>query len=385
MSLQGEMKEITVDEICTLEKNVLLIDLRSKIAFDHGHIPGAISFSELFKNNEDINTKIKELEEIISDSLCQSVVLYCNIGERSKRIVEELQQTGMDAYNLQGGYREWLIQNTDVFSREEREQYSRQMVLPQIGQVGQEKLRAASVLVIGAGALGTVALTYLASAGVGTIGIVEGDVIERSNLHRQTLYDASNLGRKKVDVAKERLELMNAFINIIPYDMFVTPGNIKGLIKDYDFVIDATDHIETKFLINDACVLAKVPFCHAGILAFEGQVMTWVPGDYPCYRCIFEDIPGDYVPNCAEAGILGAMSGMIGSVQALEAIKYITSTGELLVGKMFHMDGTNMTTRIIPFEKKNIRCKVCGEKREITDVLAHEQEYQKRDCAIVQG
>lgn len=385
MSLQGEMKEITVDEICTLEKNVLLIDLRSKIAFDHGHIPGAISFSELFKNNVDINTKIKELEEIISDSLCQSVVLYCNIGERSKRIVEELQQTGMDAYNLQGGYREWLIQNTDVFSREEREQYSRQMVLPQIGQVGQEKLRAANVLVIGAGALGTVALTYLASAGVGTIGIVEGDVIERSNLHRQTLYDASNLGRKKVDVAKERLELMNAFINIISYDVFATPENINGLIKDYDFVIDATDHIETKFLINDACVLAKVPFCHAGILAFEGQVMTWVPGDYPCYRCIFEDIPEDYVPNCAEAGIIGAMSGMIGSVQALEAIKYITSAGELLVGKMFHMDGTNMTTRIIPFEKKNIRCKVCGENREITDVSEYGMGYQKKDCAIMHG
>lgn len=381
MSLQRRIKEITAGEIGTLGENLLLIDIRSKIAFDHGHIPGAISFPEPLEKD----MKIEELEEIISNTLCHPVVLYCNIGERSRRMVEKLQQAGKDAYNLQGGYREWLIQNTDVFSREEREQYSRQMVLPQIGQVGQEKLRAASVLVIGAGALGTVALTYLASAGVGTIGIVEGDVIERSNLHRQTLYGASDIGRKKVDVAKERLELMNAFINIIPYDMFVTPGNIKGLIKDYDFVIDATDHIETKFLINDACVLAKVPFCHAGILAFEGQVMTWVPGDFPCYRCIFEDIPEDHVPNCAEAGILGAMPGMIGSVQALEAIKYITSAGELLVGKMFHIDGTNMTTRIIPFEKKNIWCKVCGENREITDVSEYGLGYQKRDCAIMHG
>jgi len=348
------------------------MDICSKIAFDHGHIPGAISFPESFE--------IDDFVDYILNSIYREVVLYCSIGEQSKTIVEKLQLAGIDAYNLQGGYREWLIQNTNVLSKEESKQYSRQMVLPEIGQAGQEKLKNASVLVIGAGALGTTALTYLALAGVGKIGIVEGDIIERSNLHRQTLYDGSNIGRKKVEAAKERLELMNEFISITTYDVFATPENINGLIGGYDFVIDATDSIETKFLINDACVIARIPFCHAGILAFEGQVMTWIPGDYPCYRCIFEEIPDDYIPNCAEAGIIGAISGMIGSIQALEAIKYITSVGELLVGKMFHINGINMTTRIIPFVKKNSRCKVCGANADITDVSEHTSRYQRRNC-----
>lgn len=196
------------------------------------------------------------------------------------------------------------------------------------------------------------------------------------------LYNGSDIGRKKAEDAKERLELMNEFISITPYDVFAAPDNIKGLINGYDFVIDAIDSIESKFLINDACVIDGIPFCHAGILAFEEQVMTWIPGDYPCYRCIFEDIPDDYIPNCAEAGIIGAMSGIIGSIQALEAVKYITSAGELLVGKMLHIDGLNMATRIIPFTYKNKGCKVCGQNADIKDVSKNNTNYRRRHCSI---
>lgn len=366
--------ERSVNEMAQLGENVLLIDIRSKIAFQHGHIPNAICFPEPFE--------INGLSDYILNSSRNTVIVYCSVGVRSSIIVDKLRLKGINAYNLKGGYREWLITKANDLEHNECNQYSRQIILPEIGIEGQKKLKKAKVLVIGAGALGTAALAYLASAGVGHIGIVEGDVVERTNLHRQILYDINNLGKKKVYVAKERLMMMNEYISVIAYDTYATPDNINGLIKNYDFVIDATDRIETKFLINDACVIAHTPFCHGGILAFEGQVMTWMPGDYPCYRCIFEDVPDSYIPNCAEAGIIGAMAGMVGSIQALEAIKYITSTGELLVGKMFHFDGISMETRVIPFGKKNHSCKVCSNNAEILDVSKNPNKCQVNHCVL---
>lgn len=185
-----------------------------------------------------------------------------------------------------------------------------------------------------------------------------------------------------MQAARDRLLQMNDFIQIQTFDLFATPENITGLIRDYDFVIDATDSIEIKFMINDACVLQTIPFCHAGIVGFAGQLMTWVPGNHSCYRCIFEEIPEGYVPNCAQAGIMGAMAGMVGSIQALEAIKYITGTGELLVDKVLHIDGTDMETITIPIPHKNPGCKVCGQAAVIQNVAENAYAYRRRGCSI---
>lgn len=368
------MKEITVEELQSYSlEDYLLIDIRSRIAYDNGHILDAISFPEPFE--------ISKLEKIIRDSGKKKAILYCTIGEHSKEYVDQLSSSGVDVYNLKDGYKAWLIYCEKELGEEEKEQYSRQIILPELGINGQKKLRSARVLVIGAGALGTVALTYLAAAGVGCIGIAEGDSIDASNLHRQILYTRSDVGKSKLQVASERIQQMNPFIRVRKHEYFLNPKNISAVVRDYDFVIDASDRIETKFLINDACVLENVPFCHAGVVGFQGQVMTWVPGDYPCYRCIFEDVPDDYIPNCAEAGIIGAMSGVIGSVQALEAVKYIAGIGDLLLGKIFFFDGKTLNIRTIDLPKKSEDCMVCG-KKTIEDVSKHEEKYRIKGCAL---
>ncbi|MCR5608830.1 MAG: ThiF family adenylyltransferase [Lachnospiraceae bacterium] len=369
------MKNITVDELKKCLSSSLLVDIRSAEAYGHGYIDNAVSFPE--------PVNIEELVCFIEKIKPEKVVVYCTRGLKSEEVVNILTQYDINAYNLGGGYDEWLIKHYEDPYCEENLYYSRQMVLPELGIAGQNKLRNSKVMIIGAGALGTSALMYLAAAGVGTIGIVEGDTVDITNLHRQILYSIEDVGSKKVEAAKRRLESGNPYINIISYDTFATPDNISELIKDYDFVIDATDRIETKFLINDACVIKKIPFCHAGILGFYGQVMSWCPGDNPCYRCIFEDIPEDYIPNCAESGIIGAVSGIIGSVQALEAIKYITKIGSMLVGRMLRFDGLTMNTRVIKLPKKNDNCKVCGNKATISDVKNNKDNYKvKQRCSI---
>lgn len=266
-----------------------------------------------------------------------------------------------------------------ILSDIEKQQYSRQIILEQLGEAGQEKLKNARVLVIGAGALGSAALTYLTVAGVGIIGICEGDVIDRSNLHRQVLFTEKSVGESKLAVTVDRLQQLNPYVKIEPHDMFVTPENIAEIVSKYDFVIDATDRIETKFLINDACVLTKTAFCHAGVLAFEGQAMTWVPDkDVPCYRCVFGEVPDEFIPNCSNLGVIGAMSGILGNVQAMEAIKYITSMGQLLTGRLFHLNGLDMKCRTINIKKNYKNCKVCGDSATIGDVRDNAKEYVLR-------
>ncbi|MEE1009558.1 MAG: ThiF family adenylyltransferase [Agathobacter sp.] len=365
---------INIEDITFDKSKEVLIDIRSNIAYEHGHIPGAVSYPEPFS--------VGDFAKMVENFSDRKKIIYCSIGEKSNHIVQELNENGIEVYELSGGYRQWLIQEVTKLSCDEKIQYSRQMILPELGEEGQYKLKESKVMVIGAGALGSVALTYLVSAGVGTVGIVENDIIDKSNLHRQILFEASLVGDKKAAVTKEKLEKLNPFVKIETFEVFADADNITKLISGYDFIIDATDNIESKFLINDACVLAHKPFCHAGILGFEGQVMTYVPDDSPCYRCVFEDIPDEYVPNCAQAGVLGAVAGIIGSMQALEAIKYITSIGELLTGRIFHFNGINMQSRIIPIDRKNSKCKVCGDGHEIIDVKKNKQNYIRRNCSL---
>ncbi len=256
------------------------------------------------------------------------------------------------------------------------ERYARQMIMPEVGLSGQQKLHDAKVLIVGAGGLGSPAAMYLAGAGIGTIGLADADEVSLTNLHRQVIHAEKNTGMNKAESAKEGLGRLNGEVKVVTYPYFLTPENISDIIEKYDFVIDAVDNFETKFLINDACVIAKKPFCHAGILRFQGQVLTYVPGKGPCYRCIFEEIPErGSVPNCSKVGVMGPAVGVIGCIQALEAIKYILGAGELLTGKMFVFDALTMSCRIAKFPKSSKTCRVCGPDRNIVSVKANTEEY----------
>lgn len=264
-----------------------------------------------------------------------------------------------------------------AFTNEQLERYSRHIILKEVGAKGQKKLLNAKVLIIGAGGLGAPVAMYLAAAGIGTIGIADADEVDLSNLQRQIIHATKDVGKPKVESAKETMEAMNPDVTVKTYHTFVTSENIMDLIKDYDFIIDGTDNFPAKFLINDACVMAKKPFSHAGIIRFQGQLMTYVPGEGPCYRCVFKNPPPkDAVPTCKQAGVIGAMGGVIGSLQAMEAIKYILGKGDLLTGYLLTYDALKMEFRKIKLPSNTHNCAVCGDHPTITELIDYEQaEY----------
>lgn len=269
-----------------------------------------------------------------------------------------------------------------AFTNEQLERYSRHIILKEIGVKGQKKLLNGKVLIIGAGGLGAPAALYLAAAGVGTIGIVDADEVDLSNLQRQVIHTTNDIGKLKVESASETMQAINPDIQVNTYHEFVTSDNIMDLIKDYDFIMDGTDNFPAKFLINDACVMANKPFSHAGIIRFKGQLTTVVPGEGPCYRCIFkEPPPKDAVPTCKEAGVIGAMGGVIGSLQAMEAIKYLTGTGELLTGYLLTYDALKMEFHKIKLPPRGNGCAVCSDTPTITKLI----DYQQAVCELKSG
>lgn len=246
------------------------------------------------------------------------------------------------------------------FSEEEQQRYSRQILLEPVGWKGQQKISEASVIVIGSGGLGSPALMYLAAAGVGTIGIVDGDVVENSNLQRQIIHFTGDLDKPKVQSASEKLIRLNPHVRINTCHDFLRSENISAGIKDYDFIIDGTDNFSSKFLINDSCVAMNKPFCHAGVQGFEGQMMTVVPGQSACLRCVFPEPPSsDTFPGSGESGILGTVAGLFGALQATEAIKYIIGKGDLLTNRLLICDVLQMNFREVKFTKR-LRCPACG-------------------------
>ncbi|MDO4616568.1 MAG: HesA/MoeB/ThiF family protein [Lachnospiraceae bacterium] len=242
------------------------------------------------------------------------------------------------------------------------ERYDRQIRLAEIGIAGQEKLKHAKVLVIGAGGLGSPAIMYLSGAGVGTIGIVDSDIVSITNVHRQIIHPEKNAGINKAASASEFIKANNSDVQINIHECLLTEENAVEIISQYDFIIDAVDNFETKFLINDTCVYLKKAFCYAGVIQMHGQVMTYVPDMGACMRCVFEDIPEDgLVEKCVTVGVLGPVCGIIGCIEAVEAIKFITGIGNLLIGRMFIFDALNMNCRIAKFSKPSRTCKACGE------------------------
>ncbi len=259
------------------------------------------------------------------------------------------------------------------FTDQQMERYSRQIILKDVGGIGQEKLLNAKVFIVGAGGLGSPAALYLAAAGVGTIGIADSDKVDLSNLQRQILHFTNDVNRNKVESAKETLNALNPDVKVLTFHEKVDSSNIKELIDDFDFIIDGTDNFPVKFLINDASVMLKKPFSHAGVLRFEGQTLTHIPGR-TCYRCIFLDPPpAGAVPSCKEAGILGAVVGILGTIQAAETLKFILNKGELLIDSLLVVNALNMEFKKIKV-KKNPDCPVCGNNPVITELKDYEQQ-----------
>jgi len=253
------------------------------------------------------------------------------------------------------------------------ERYSRHIILEQVGGAGQEKLLASKVLIIGAGGLGAPAGLYLAAAGVGTIGIVDGDNVDLSNLQRQIIHHTTDVSTKKIDSAKNKILAINPDIKVDTYHQWAMAENIREIIRDYDFVIDGTDNFGAKFLVNDACYFEKVPFSHAGILRFDGQLLTVRPGKSTCYRCIFDaPPPANAVPSCSQAGVLGVLAGVIGSLQATETIKYLLGIGDLLIDTLLTYNALTMNFRKVPLNR-NPDCRLCGKNPQITKLKDEEQ------------
>lgn len=254
----------------------------------------------------------------------------------------------------------------DFFTEERLERYSRHIILKEIGIKGQERLYKSKVLIIGAGGLGAPVGLYLAAAGVGTLGVVDADKVDLSNLQRQVIHHTTDVGTLKVESAASKMRAINPDIAVQTHHVFVSAENIGHLIEGYDFVIDGTDNFAAKFLINDACVLAGIPYSHGGILRFNGQTMTVLPRKSACYRCVFvKPPPTGVVPTCSQAGVLGAIAGMLGTIQAAEALKHVTGVGKLLTDALLTFDALEMNFRKVKV-KRNPQCPICGDNPTIT-------------------
>lgn len=256
----------------------------------------------------------------------------------------------------------------DNLSDKEIKRYNRHILIEEIGAEGQQKLKESSILIVGAGGLGSPVAYYLTAVGVGKLGIVDDDQVELSNLQRQILHGTADVGRNKVESARETLESLNPEIDIITYSQRLDQSNVEELVAEYDLVINCIDNFITRYLINDACVFNDTPLVEAGVLKFEGQITLIVPGEGPCYRCIFPEPPGEEnIPTCQGAGILGAIAGTLGTLQATEAVKYLLQIGKSLQGRLVIYDGLEATFREVEI-KRNPGCSVCGEDPTITEL-----------------
>jgi adenylyltransferase/sulfurtransferase len=258
-------------------------------------------------------------------------------------------------------------------TQDDLSRYSRHLILPEVGEEGQRKLKAARVLCVGAGGLGSPLALYLAAAGVGTLGLVDFDVVDASNLQRQIIHSTPDVGRKKLDSAAEKLKALNPYLNVVKHDTLLSSANALDILKDYEVIADGTDNFPTRYLVNDACVLLGKPNAYGSIFRFEGQASVFAAKDGPCYRCLYpEPPPPGLVPSCAEGGVLGILPGLIGVIQATETIKLILGKGGTLIGRLLLVDALNMRFRELKL-RKNPECPVCGVHPTVTRLIDYQQ------------
>jgi sulfur-carrier protein adenylyltransferase/sulfurtransferase len=334
------------------------LDVRELDEFEQGTIPGAV-----FIPRGHLESKV---ENQISNH-DSPVVVYCAGGTRSAFAAKTLSDLGYtDVVSMAGGFGRWKNEGRPwitpaTLSPEQRNRYHRHILLPEVGEEGQQKLLEAKVLLLGAGGLGSPAALYLAAAGVGTLGIVDMDVVDASNLQRQILHNMERIGDRKVDSAKKTLTAINPDVDVVTYDVRLGADNILDIIDGYDVIVDGTDNFPTRYLLNDASLLKRIPVVHGSIFRFEGQVTVFDPYNGPCYRCLLpEPPPPELAPSCAEAGVLGVLPGIIGSIQALEAIKLILGLGDPLRGRLLAYDALDQSFRSFKV-RRDPTCPACGE------------------------
>jgi len=334
------------------------LDVRELDEYEQGTIPGA-----LFVPRGHLEAQI---ENRIPDH-DRPVVIYCAGGTRSAFAAETLQTLGYtDVVSMAGGFGRWKNEGRPwttpaVLNPEQRNRYSRHLLLPEVGEAGQQRLLESKVLLLGAGGLGSPAALYLAAAGVGTLGIVDMDIVDASNLQRQVLHNMDRIGERKVDSAKKTLTLLNPDVDVVTYDVRFGADNVLDMLEGYDVVVDGTDNFPTRYLLNDASVLKRIPVVHGSIFRFEGQVTVFKPYEGPCYRCMLpEPPPPELAPSCAEAGVLGVLPGIIGSIQALEAIKLLLDLGDPLIGRLLAYDALEQSFRTFKV-RRDPTCPTCGD------------------------
>jgi len=321
----------------------LILDVREPDEFDQGAIPGALHIARGHLESQVENRLLDKSAE---------VVVYCAAGARSAFAAQTLQELGYtDVKSMAGGYGKWKDEGRDwkipvTLTAEQRNRYARHLLLPEVGVVGQTKLLNSKVLMLGAGGLGSPSAIYLAAAGVGTIGIVDMDEVDASNLQRQILHNMDRIGDRKVDSAKKTLTLLNPDVNVVTYDTRLDASNIIDIISGYDVIVDGADNFPSRYLLNDASVKLGIPVVHGSIFRFEGMVSVFDPLHGPTYRdMVPEPPPAELAPSCSEAGVLGVLPGIVGSIQALEVIKLLLGLGEGLVGRILTIDTTDMSFR----------------------------------------
>jgi len=340
------------------EQNVVLVDVREKHEWNEGHIPGAVHVPRGFLE--------LQIEEAIPDK-SKTVILYCAGGVRSLMAGNTLQQMGYNqVVSMSGGFGQWKgngysFVQPRTMTEAQSKRYSRHLLIPEVGEQGQFKLLDSRVLLIGAGGLGSPAAYYLAAAGVGTLGIIDADVVEESNLQRQIIHNIERIGQYKAESARETIKALNPDVNVITYIERLDETNVARIIADYDVILDGTDNFPTRYLLNDATILANKPVVHGSVFRFEGQLTVFKPHEGPCYRCLYpEPPPPALAPSCAEAGVLGVLPGIVGLLQATETIKLLLNIGDPLVGRLMTYDalaGEFNELRLF----RDPQCLACGE------------------------
>ena len=370
---RDSVPEVTIDEVQAQMENgarPTLLDVREREEYREGHLEGSVPLPRGFLE--------MRVEEAVPDK-GTPIVAYCAGGVRSLIAARTLKEMGYEnVTSMSGGYTAWKNAGYKwvadrQFTPEQITRYARHFTLPEVGEAGQAKLLDAKVLCVGAGGLGSPVALYLAAAGVGTIGIADHDTVDMSNLQRQILHTNDRVGMPKVESAQLTLNALNPDVNIVQFKERLSSENVMRIIDGFDIVVNGCDNFPTRYLINDACIMAKKTLVDGSIFQFEGQVTVVDPTEGPCYRCLFpEPPPPGMAPSCAEAGVLGVLPGLVGCVQALEVIKIILGAGNPLVGRMMHFDTLSSEIRVLKL-RKDPNCLVCSENPKITELIDYEE------------
>jgi molybdopterin/thiamine biosynthesis adenylyltransferase/rhodanese-related sulfurtransferase len=357
---RSKVREVPPGEVDQLRERggAAIVDVREASEWEQGHLPGAIHVSKSYLE--------QNIEAAVPDR-STPVVLYCAGGVRSLFAGETLQELGYtDVASMSGGFQLWKSQGLPwsmpvVLSNEQKQRYSRHLLIPEVGSEGQARLLDSKVLIIGAGGLGSPAALYLAAAGVGTIGLVDFDVVDLSNLQRQVIHTNARVGDKKVDSARKSITDLNPDVKVVTYEEMLLAGNVDRLIEGYDVVLDGTDTFDTRYLLNDAAVAKGIPVVHASVFRFEGQLTVFKPYEGPCYRCLYPSPPPpELAPGCSVAGVLGVVPGIMGLLQSNEVLKLLLRIGEPLVGRLLLFDALDTSFTELRL-KRDQACPVCSD------------------------